>query len=128
MRFTYLIGFGALAMLAQAAAAGPISSQTPPRIGGVDIVPVHNTCHSNVRTHGGSYPEHYHDQQTCGMMVVMDDDDDCHHNVIRHYVPGYGKTWHKHNASCQVVLYDYDQGPTTGHGGCIQVGPVTVCN
>lgn len=62
------------------------------------------------------------------MMVISDDYDDCHHNVLRHYLPGYGKIWHQHGYDCEVEIYDYEGGPTAGHGGCIQVGPVTVCN
>jgi hypothetical protein len=128
MRLASLVGLGIIAIAAHSAAAGPLSSGTLVGLGGNEVIPVHSTCHSSVRNHSGSYPDHYHDQDNCMMLVIQDDDDDCHGNVLRHYLPGYGKIWHQHGYNCEVEIYDYEGGPTTGHGGCIQVGPVTVCN
>jgi hypothetical protein len=120
----------ALGMCSLAYAAGPVVPKIDPFFTGVTAIPVHNSCHQNLRTHGGSYPQHYHRQSDCAVILADDEDDydDCHHSVLRHFLPGYGKVWHRHRGSnCHVELYEHDSGPTPGHGGCIQIGPAVIC-
>jgi hypothetical protein len=84
-----------------------------------------------MRTHGGAYEPHYHRQSDC--RVIYDDDDeadneDCHRDVLRHYLPDEGRTWHRHRRSdCSVQVYEEEDGPTTGVDGCIQIGPAVIC-
>ena len=114
MRLTYLFAAAAMTMMPYAAEAAP-----------------HNgSCHTSIRTHGGAYPEHYHSPGNCVVIYVDDeaDYDDCHHSVLRHFLPGYGKTWHRHvGPNCNVQIYEEESGPTPGVGGCIQIGPSTIC-
>ena len=94
---------------------------------------VHQTCHQNVRTHGG-FP-HVHNQFNCGVVPAQGGGGfpggggggDCHANVQRHFVPGYGSIWHRHFQNCQIDPYPNEGGPVPGTGGCIKVGPLTVC-
>lgn len=114
-----------------AAAAGPFGSTGDLGVG-ITPMPVHNTCHSDTRTHGGSYPEHHHRQSNCRVVLDDDDDDDeddCHSSVLRHFLSGYGRIWHRHRRSdCGIQIYEEgDDDPTPGVGGCIQVGPSTIC-
>ena len=114
MRLRYLFATAAIAvaMLSTPAVAGP-----------------HNgSCHESLRTHGGAYPRHYHDDDCDVIYEDEDDYDDCHREVLRHSISGYGKVWHKHRgSSCRVEIYEHEGGPTTGYGGCIQVGPAVIC-
>jgi hypothetical protein len=132
MRLRTFVAAGALVIATQAGGASPLTPLTEGNtVGGMSIIPVHNTCHSDSRTHGGSYPLHHHRQSNCRVVIDEDDDedDDCHHDVIRHFLPGYGKVWHRHRRSdCGIQIYEEgDDDPTPGVGGCIQIGPVTVC-
>jgi hypothetical protein len=140
MRLRYLFAIATAVILSSAATAAPISGANRAfgGLSGIEVTPVHNDCHSSWRTHGGSYPEHRHRYDSDGDCITIyrddydddgDDYDDCHHSVQRHFLPGYGKVWHKHRgSSCRVEIYDYEDGPTPGHGGCIQIGPATICN
>ncbi len=124
--FTFLAASGALA-------AGNLSlSPAIEGVGGTEIVPVHSTCHQNHRTHGGAYPNHFHNQNNCNMVIGGGGGggggQDCHANVQRHFVPGYGSVWHRHRGNqCFVDVYPNQGGPVPGVGGCIQVGPLVVC-
>ena len=114
MLLRYLLAAAAVVLLSSTAMAQP-----------------HNgSCHRSVRTHGGAYPPHYHDED-CDVVYQDDDDDDyddCHREVLRHYLSGYGKVWHRHRgSSCRVEIYEHEGGPTPGYGGCIQVGPAVIC-
>jgi hypothetical protein len=111
-------------------AAGPIAPKGDLPISAMSPIPVHDTCHRGVRNHDGSAPLHYHRRSDCRMVVVEDEGgyDDCHHSVIRHYLPGYGKVYHRHRgSSCRVEIYESESGPTPGVGGCVQIGPSTIC-
>jgi hypothetical protein len=100
---------------------------------GDGVLLVHQTCHQNVRTHGG-FP-HSHNQFNCGVVPAGQGGGfpggggggDCHANVQRHFVPGYGSIWHRHTATCEIDPYPNQGGPVPGTGGCIKVGPLTVC-
>ena len=133
MRLRYLVVAAAAVLLSNAAFAAPMNGSRLDVGGGIGVIPVHegygNECHRSWRTHGGAYPRHYHDED-CD--VVYDDDeddyDDCHREVLRHYLSGYGKVWHRHRgSSCRVEIYEHEGGPTPGYGGCIQVGPAVLC-
>ena len=135
MRLRYLFATAAVAILSSTAMAAPISnSNSLGRVGGVEVIPVHSSCHSRTQTHGGSYRPHHHDDDDCDVIYDDDDDDDedyddCHHNVQRHYLSGYGRVWHRHRgSSCHVELYEHESGPTPGYGDCIQIGPATLCH
>ncbi len=117
-------------MCSLAYAAGPVAPNVNPFFPGLTPIPVHSSCHQNLRTHGGAYPQHYHRQSDCAVISAddADDYDDCHHSVLRHFLPGYGKVWHRHRGSnCHVELYEHEGGPTPGYGGCFQIGPATIC-
>jgi hypothetical protein len=113
MRLGYFFATAAIAMLSSTAMAGP-----------------HNgSCHGSVRTHGGAYAPHFHDDD-CDVIYEEDEDDydDCHREVLRHSISGYGKVWHRHRgSSCRVEIYEDDDGPTPGIGGCVQIGPSVIC-
>jgi hypothetical protein len=106
-------------------------------IGGIDVLSVHNDCHQNLRTHGGSYPEHYHAGANCAMVTTNNNGNnqnggynpgDCHADVRNHWTSGYGTLWHRHGGNCGVVPYENQTGPTPGVGGCVSVGNfLTVC-
>jgi hypothetical protein len=92
------------------------------------IIQVHNTCHSQLRTHGGAYAQHYHDPGTCAMVLGQGGGGyDCHADVQKHFVQGHGSIWHSHNSNCNLNVYPSQGGPAPGIGGCIQVGPSTIC-
>jgi hypothetical protein len=114
-----------------ACAAGPIAPKVDLPSTTMAPILVHNTCHSNFRTHNGAYPLHRHRQSDCGMVIADDEGDsydDCHHSVLRHYLPGYGKVWHRHRGpSCRVEVYEHESGPSPGIGGCVQIGPSVIC-
>lgn len=121
----------ALGMCSIAYAGGPVAPMGDlPFSQQLTPIPVHSSCHQNIRTHGGSYPPHYHNQGNCAVVYADQGggyNDDCHHHVLRHWLPGYGTVWHRHTGSCNVQLYDHPGGPTPGYGGCITVGPATIC-
>jgi hypothetical protein len=134
MQSTYLVA-AALAFPLTAATgsfAAPFAFDDPV-LGGNHLLPIHSTCHDEPRTHGGSYPRHIHDDDDCDVIIVEgpdddDDEDDCHANVQRHFIPGYGRVWHRHRGNdCDVIIYEEESGPRPGVGGCISVGPLTVC-
>jgi hypothetical protein len=140
MRLRYLFATAAVAILSSTAMAAPLGNSNGALggIGGVEVIPVHNECHSSWRTHGGSYPQHRHDYDASGdcEVIYRDDDDDddqdyddCHHNVQRHYLSDYGRVWHRHRgSSCRVELYEREEGPTPGYGDCVQIGPAVICH
>jgi hypothetical protein len=129
MRLRYLLATAAVAILSSSAIAAPLSTSGELG-GGIAVTPVHgDNCHSSWRTHGGAYPRHYHDDD-CDIIYDDDEDDydDCHREVLRHYLPDYGRVWHRHRGSnCRVQIYEREEGPTPGYGGCIQVGPAVIC-
>jgi hypothetical protein len=129
MRLRYLLTAAAFALLSSSAMAVPLSTNGEVG-GGIAVIPVHDgNCHSGWRTHGGAYPRHRHDEY-CDVEYDDDDDDydDCHREVLRHHLSGYGKVWHKHRgSSCRVEIYEREEGPTEGYGGCIRVGPAVIC-
>lgn len=119
----------AFGLCSLAYAAGPAVPNVDPFFTGATPIPVHNSCHQNLRTHGGAYPQHYHHQGNCSVLYADDfENDDCHHSVLRHFLSGYGKVWHRHSGpGCHVQLYEQESGPTPGIGGCIQIGGHTTC-
>ncbi len=140
MRLRFLFAAAVVAILSSTTMAAPIANSNGAlgsAVDGVEVIPVHNECHSSWRTHGGSYPEHRHDYDASGdcEVIYRDDDDDdedyddCHHNVQRHYLSDYGRVWHRHRgSSCRVELYEREEGPTSGYGDCIQIGPAVICH
>ena len=125
------IGFGICGVGSAATPVPPAADLA--RTGGSDLLLVHQTCHQEVRTHGG-FP-HVHNQFNCGVVPAQGGGGfpggggggDCHANVQRHFVPGYGSIWHRHFQNCQIDPYPNQGGPVPGTGGCIKVGPLTVC-
>jgi hypothetical protein len=95
------------------------------------VIPVHQTCHQEVRTH--AVGPHTHHPYNCSVRMAgpgpggPGGGGDCHANVQRHFVPGYGSIWHRHTATCEIDPYPNQGGPVPGTGGCIKVGPLTVC-
>ena len=97
---------------------------------GASVLLVHQTCHQDVRNH--AVGPHRHHQFNCSVMPAGPfpggpGGGDCHANVQRHFVPGYGSIWHRHFNNCSVDPYPNQGGPVPGTGGCIKVGPLTVC-
>jgi hypothetical protein len=133
MRFSRTLAATAmvLATCSLAYAAGPIAPKADLKTSTTAPILVHDTCHRDVRNHDGAYPQHYHRRSSCRMVVVDNDDggyDDCHHSVLRHYLPGYGKVYHRHRGSnCRVDIYENEGGPSAGVGGCVQIGPSVIC-
>ena len=137
MRMFQLCAATAFTFLAASAAFGGQSASLVRMdgVGGLDIVQAHSSCHQNVRTHNGAYPQHTHKQSNCAVVIVGGGgggggggNNDCHADVRKHWVAGYGSVWHRHQGNqCHVNLYEAPGGPTPGIGGCIQVGPLVVC-
>jgi hypothetical protein len=70
MRLKYLLAATAAAFVLSAATvqAAPMTPNAD-AAAGTGVVLVHNTCHRNLRTHGGYYPPHYHAGPYCEMVT-----------------------------------------------------------
>ena len=119
MRLRYLFGDRrGLAILSSTAMAAPIANSSGalgPWTGSASI-PVHDTCHSSCANAWRFVPASALSMQatTATWSTVDDDDDDdyddCHHNVLRHSLPGYGRVWHRHRgSSCRVEIYEREE-------------------
>ena len=130
MRLAIFLAAAAATMTISAAAANPLSSSSlTPEITGLDLLLVHNTCHSNYRTHGGAYERHYHRDYDCATIYEDDEDEyeDCHRDIQRHRVEGYGRVWHRHRGrNCRIEIYEEQDDDYEGEN-CVQLGPVQVC-
>jgi hypothetical protein len=118
MRPIYFAAAAAL-IVSSSAGAAPLMTRAE-GVTGLDVVQVHNSCHQNTRTHGGNYPNHYHNPGTCQVVVVQGGGGDCHANAQRHHVPGYGTIWHSHQGNNCAIVQHYQNRPRQDN--CVTLG------
>ena len=109
----------ALILSSSAIIAAPMMSPEQ-GVTGTNVIQVHDTCHQNNRTHGGSYPSHFHDPGTCQVIWTGGGGNHCHGNSQHHSHPGYGSLWHSHSGNNCGVVQNYQNYPQNDN--CVTLG------
>jgi hypothetical protein len=123
MRPTYVIAAAAaLALSASAAWAGPFQPDTS-AAAGTSVIQVHNSCHTDVRGHGGY--DHYHQWQggSCRTYAVQGGGGGgghCHNDVRYHSHSGYGALHHSHQGYNCAISPRYQNYPRNDN--CVTLG------
>ncbi len=115
MHVTTLVTTAATLLILNTVGANAVAAASwagPKPVGGIEVMPVHNSCHAGIQTHGGAYPPHSHRPSDCRVILSRGTGGgDCHADVRRHNVPAFGNVWHRHSSSCNVITYEEHQGP-----------------